>query len=136
MSGPRSKSVCFLLGSALIVMMPTYQSFVVIETLSAGRCSYLAQAFCAPVLAMLLTTIRPMPLRHCLIPLYLGLLAVTNYLNGSAWVQRGDNMRAFQSSANQWAKAAPAGHLICPLMCPSTAVSSPVFTIWSSCGVC
>ena len=61
---------------------------------------------------------RPAPLRYCLIPLYLGLLAVTNYLNGTAWIDRGNNMRAFQKGANQWAKTAPASRLLCPLNVP------------------
>jgi hypothetical protein len=117
-TNPTFRVAAFLVLAAVIVLIPTTQSFVLIESLFGGRCAYLAQAFFSMTLAIVLTAIKPKILRNLLVPAYLILLALTNVLNGSAWVNRSENLRAFQKAANEWARSAPDGQKLCVLNVP------------------
>ncbi|MBU6453905.1 MAG: hypothetical protein KGS72_19150, partial [Cyanobacteria bacterium REEB67] len=118
LTNPTVKLSLFLLLAALIVLIPTTQSFVLNENLFGGRCAYMAQAFGSMTMALVLAAIKPKGLRNFLIPAYLILLALTNILNGSAWVSRSDNLRAFQKAANEWARNTPDDQKLCVLNVP------------------
>ncbi|MBS1990056.1 MAG: hypothetical protein JSS83_06030 [Cyanobacteria bacterium SZAS LIN-3] len=96
--------VCFGVCAALALMPASLRVFLIMGSLVGGHFLYLSQAFTALTMAVFLTSLRPLTLRNIFIPAYIILLACTTVINSSAWVERSNNLRAFQQGANRWAQ--------------------------------